>query len=117
MKIEYKTGNGKTEAILSEEADWELFNQIANLITKEFNVKWVGKADGLDQRYWDFEIENVRLTLHLERYLGISLFPTKVDNANHLVQRTGSYLEANIPATVRFNRTRRFLRRSHDFTL
>jgi hypothetical protein len=100
MKIEYKTRNGKTEAILSEESDWELFDEIANLITKEFNVKWVGKADGLDQRYWDFEIENLKLILHLEHYLGIRLFPTKDDNANHLVQRIGNYLEANIPAAV-----------------
>lgn len=100
MNIEYKTRNGKTEAILSEKPDWDLFNRIADLITKEFNAKWVEKADGLDQRYWDFEIENVRLTLHLEHYLGISLFPAKDDKANYLVQKIGNYLEAHIPVTI-----------------
>jgi hypothetical protein len=100
MKIEYKTRNGKTEAILSEESDWDLFNRIADLITKEFNAKLIEKADGLDQRYWDFEIENERLTLHLEHYLGISLFPAKDNKANYLVQRIGNYLETRIPLTV-----------------
>lgn len=95
MKIEYKTRNGKTEAILSEESDWDLFNRIADLITKKFNAKWIEKTDGLDQRYWDFDIEDVRLTLHLEHYLGISLFPAKgSDKAKYLVQKVGNYLEA-----------------------
>jgi hypothetical protein len=30
----------------------------------------------LDQRYWDFEAAGGRLTLHLEHYLGITLYPT-----------------------------------------
>jgi hypothetical protein len=94
MKIDYKTRNGKVKAHLSENSDWDLFNQIAELITKEFNLRWIEKADGLDQRYWDFEIEDVKLTLHLEHYLGISLFTAKDDDkAKYLVKTIGNYLE------------------------
>jgi len=95
MEIKYETRNGRIEAHLSEKSDWDLFNQIAELITKKFNVSWIERVDGLDQRYWDFEIEGERLTLHLGHYLGTSLFPTKdgTDKAKQLVQRIGDYLE------------------------
>lgn len=99
MKVKYKSENGKIEANLSEYSDWELFNRIADLIAKEFKGNWIEKADGIDQRYWDIEIENVVLTLHLEHYSGISLFPAKANdvNAKFLIQRIGNYLEANMP--------------------
>jgi hypothetical protein len=98
MKIKYETQNGRFEARLSEKSDWEVFNQIADSITEEFNGRWIEKVDGLDQRYWDIEIENERLTLHLEHYLGISLFSTKDgdEKAQNLVQRIGNYLETKI---------------------
>ena len=98
MKIKYKSENGKIEANLSEEANWDLFNRIADLIANEFKGNWIGKADGLDQRYWDIEIEDVILTLHLEHYLGISLYSkTDAIHAEFLIQRIGDYLEAEIP--------------------
>jgi hypothetical protein len=99
MKIKYETENGRFEARLSEKSDWKLFNQIADSVAEEFNGCWVKKVDGLEQRYWDVEIEDVRLTLHLEHYLGISLFPTKDgdEKAKYLVQRIGNYLETKIP--------------------
>ena len=99
MRVEYTNRGGKTEAQLSDQSDWKLFNRIAKIIEKEFHGAWVEKLDGLDQRYWDVVIGNTTLTLHLEHYLGISLFPAKVDEnlseANRLVQMIGEYLEAN----------------------
>lgn len=98
MQIKYSSENGKFEANLSDESDWNLFNRIADLIANEFNGYWIEKADGLDNRYWDIAIENVILTLHLEHYLGISLF-SKYDDVNtkFLIQRIGNYLETQIP--------------------
>lgn len=96
MKIRYLPENGTIQAILSEESDRDFFNRIADFIGDEFNGHWLEKLDGLDQRYWNVKIESVVLTLHLEHYLGISLFPTKANDAeaNNLVQKIGEYLEA-----------------------
>ena len=99
MRVEYTNRGGRIEAQLSDQADWKLFNRIAKLIQKEFNGTWVEKLDGLDQRYWDIVIGNIKLTLHLEHYLGISLFSAKEDNnlseANKLVHRIGESIEAS----------------------
>ncbi len=60
---------------------------------------WVSKLDGFDQRYWDFKINDCELTLHLEHYLGIILFPTSKTNykkaENDMVKKIADYL-ANI---------------------
>jgi hypothetical protein len=99
MRVEYINKDGRTEAQLSDQSDWKLFDRMADLIEKEFHGTWVEKLDGLDQRYWDVVIGNIKLTLHLEHYLGISLFPAKGDDnpseANKLVQMISEYIEAN----------------------
>jgi hypothetical protein len=97
MKIKYISENGKIGAVFSEASDWNLFNRIADFIAEEFNGHWLEKVDGLEQRYWDIGIENAVLTLHLEHYLGISLFPAKENDAeaNNLVRKIGDYFETN----------------------
>ena len=62
---------------LSENSDWTLFQIIANELVETFKIQWKTQADGLDQRYWDFEYNGASLTLHLEHYLGISVFADK----------------------------------------
>ncbi len=62
---------------LSKISDGLLFQTIANELSQAFNVQWITQADGLDQRYWDFKFKGVFLTLHLEHYLGISIFANK----------------------------------------
>ena len=98
MPVTYMTKGGRTEAHLSGDSDGRLFERIAGLIADRFNGRWVEKLDGLDQRYWDVEIGGLKLTLHSEHCLGISLFPAKEganDPAAHrLVREIGAYLEA-----------------------
>ena len=62
---------------LFRDSDGTIFQSIANELTKEFSIQWKAKIDGFDQRYWDFEYKGVTLTLHLEHYLGISIFAKK----------------------------------------
>jgi hypothetical protein len=62
---------------LSDDSDWTLFQMIANELVGTFKIQWKTQADGLDQRYWDFEYKAVTFTLHLEHYLGISIFADK----------------------------------------
>jgi len=99
MKVRYLIENGKTEIHLSDVSDWKLFDRIADLIESELKCQWVEKADGLDQRYWDFIIEESKLTLHLEHYLGICIFPAigneNLVEANQMVRKIGEYFEAH----------------------
>lgn len=58
---------------ISESADWKLFEDVAQVLVQELGGCWTEKLDGLDQRYWDLLVDEQTLTLHLERYLGISV--------------------------------------------
>ena len=48
-------------------------------IEQQLNVKLNEKLDGLDQRYWDFIYNNCLLTLHLEQYLGLSIYTYEIN--------------------------------------
>jgi hypothetical protein len=65
------------EIKISDDSDWKMFEQICGFISKDLLGSLVNKLDGLDQRYWDFEINGKYLTLHLEHYLGISLLSSE----------------------------------------
>ena len=64
---------------LSSDSDSYLFDDIAKFIEQKLNVKFTEKLDGLDQRYWDFMYNNCLLTLHLEHYLGLSIYSSKIN--------------------------------------
>ena len=99
MNVRYLIENGNTEIHLSDVSDSKLFDRIAELIEREFKCQWAERADGLDQRYWDFVIDGSKLTLHLEHYLGISIFPAlgneNLVEANQMVRKIGEYFEAH----------------------
>jgi hypothetical protein len=63
------------EILISENADWSLFEKVAQIIISDFGAKAAEQIDGLDERYHDFQIGEVVLTLHLQHYLGIFLYP------------------------------------------
>lgn len=103
MPITYTLMDSAIEAQITSVSDWDLFDQICTFIQHEFGGVVSKQLDSLDQRYWDFTIEKVPLTLHLEHYLGISLFSTRFSfacsagelaSANALVQEIGNALEA-----------------------
>ena len=60
---------------MSSDSDWTLFDELAHLISTELpGGEWVERLDGLDERYWDYRVDNGVVTLHLQHYLGIMLF-------------------------------------------
>ena len=92
MKVQYSCKDQRCEAAISDDADWLLFDGIADAILSKFNGRLVEQLDGLDERYWDIEIGKKIITLHLQHYLGIMLFPE--DKAgNDLIREVGTYLE------------------------
>ncbi|WP_462251225.1 DUF3630 family protein [Ekhidna sp.] len=61
------------EIKLSNDSSVELFLQYA-LQLEALGAEFTEKVTGLDQRYWDFLFKGEEYTLHLEHYLGISIF-------------------------------------------
>jgi hypothetical protein len=100
MSIEIRENKGRVEAHLYRKSDEALFQQIADAIISRFGGKWTKQLEGFDQKYWDLQIGGVVLTLHLEIYTGIYLFPhhdTKnVEAANSLVIYIASFIDDEI---------------------
>lgn len=65
---------GKRKLLISPEPNWGFFEKVAEILESELGGSWVEKTDGVDQRYWDLQIKDELLTLHLEHYLGILAF-------------------------------------------
>jgi hypothetical protein len=99
MNVKYSHEDGRRQANLSDDADWLLFNGIADAILKKFKGQLVERIDGLDERYWDIEIGKMTVTLHLQHYIGIMLFPKDAE-ANCLIEEIGNYLEKIEPKKI-----------------
>ena len=69
-------GRSYPQIELAQQSDWSLFDRIARILEAELAGAWGDRVDGLDERYWDLNASSGRLTLHLQHYLGISLYPT-----------------------------------------
>jgi hypothetical protein len=86
------------EINISDNADWDLFNQVASVLHNEFGGQWTTQADGIDQRYWDLAVDSALVTLHLEHYTGIVLYSARdaldTDASNKLVERMANYLSS-----------------------
>lgn len=80
---------GKLELLISPESNWNFFEKVAGILESEFRGFWVEKIDGIDQRYWDLQIEDELLTLHLEHTLGILAF----SESRNLLLRTKLVIE------------------------
>jgi hypothetical protein len=93
---------GELQLFISDHSDWGLLDKIGEIIQKEFNGEWLSKANGLDQCYWDLKIDSSVLTLHLEHYCGIMMFPAGEGSDNRaenmLLERIYNFLSSHQPA-------------------
>ena len=103
MDIRYSEKNEVIELELTRDSNGDLFQAIAEEIAQTFKIQWKEKLSGLDQRYWDFEINGIILTLHLEHYLGISIFADKtktdIEKAKINLKEIGEHFKAWKPTT------------------
>jgi hypothetical protein len=68
MNIEY-TATGKIELHLSDDPDQ--FRNIAEMVREKLAGRWTEQIDGLDQSYWDLDVQGTLITVHREHYLGV----------------------------------------------
>jgi hypothetical protein len=71
----------KDEIKISDSSDRKLFDQVERNLLATFSASSIKVCDGLDQAYHDLKINGTVVTLHLEHYLGISLFLRHPDKA------------------------------------
>ena len=97
MDVRYYEEERIFGAELIRDSDGPVFQLIADELTKVFNIQWKAKLDGFDQRYWDFDYRGVTLSLHLEHFLGISIFvkkpETNTKDAKKILQEIGEHFK------------------------
>jgi len=86
------TRRGGLELIITDEADWSVFERLAEAIHARFDARIVERLDGPDERYWDLVAADETVTLHLQHYMGISLYASSAEDES-LVRRIGQFLE------------------------
>jgi hypothetical protein len=70
-------GASRPQLEVSPVADRDLFESTAATLATALDGVWTHKLDGPDARYWDLVAEGGRITLHLETFVGIVLYPTE----------------------------------------
>lgn len=95
MDVRYYENERSISAEIFRDSDGSVFELIADELTEVFNIQWKTKLDGFDQRYWDFRFNGITLTLHLEHYLGISIFVKKPEmdreSTKQVLEEIGDY--------------------------
>ena len=103
MNVRYYEDDKFMNAELLRDLGGSVFQLIADELTKVFKVQWKTKIDGFDHRYWDFEFKGITLTLHLEHFLGISIFVEKsgTDNesAKYVLEAIGDHFKSWNPSS------------------
>ena len=101
MDVRYYEEERFFNAELVRHSDEYIFRLIADELAKAFNAQWKTQLDGFDQRYWDFEYKGISLTLHLEHFLGISIFVEKTipdfEGAKRTLEEIGNYFKTWTP--------------------
>jgi hypothetical protein len=97
MLVRYYKDEKFMNAELFRDSDGSVFQLIADELNEVFNVQWKTKLDGFDQRYGDFEFKGITLTLHLEHYLGISIYVKKsemdIESAKRVLEEIGNHFK------------------------
>lgn len=49
------------------------FKKFASRLESEVNAKEINRLDGLDERYWDYDVEGTTIVLHSNVSVGVSI--------------------------------------------
>lgn len=86
-----------SEILISNEPDSGLFKSLSDRLRTEFKAELIDRVEDLDSKYFDFKIKDNVLTLHLQNYIGVTLFPKELNDstgkANLLAETIGFKLK------------------------
>jgi len=80
--LQINTDRGWKEVIIDGNCDFYKFERAVKFLQKDLGIHFNQKLQDLESAYWDFKFKKSALTLHYNIYLGLSLFPTKLDAAS-----------------------------------
>ena len=75
------TTSGWTEIILLKDCEMQMVGQVAAIMTEKLNIHFTQKVNNRDYLYWDFNFKGAELCLHYNLYLGISIHPIHLREA------------------------------------
>lgn len=75
-------GREHLQVQVSSDSDWSLFECVARALETQLSGSWGNQVDGVDERYWDILVGEGKLTLHLQHYFGIVVYPGEGADAN-----------------------------------
>ena len=100
MSLTLRTTLGCTEAVIDDDASLKRFYQNADILSDDLQVSFTNKEDDFDAISWSFSLGQHELTLHYSIYNGVSVFPTRVQDArrrdNKAVVELASVLEGKL---------------------
>ena len=100
MSLTLRTSLGCTEAVIDGDGGLKRFYQIAGILADDLKILFTNKEDDFDAISWSFQLHKYHLTLQYSIYNGISIFPTKVQEArkrdNEAVVELASLLEGKL---------------------
>ena len=79
--FDVNTTNGWTEVILLKDCEMQKVSQVAAILTDKLNIQFTQRMNNTDTLYWDFKYEGAELCLHYNLYLGISIHPVCLKEA------------------------------------
>lgn len=88
---EYRDASNRLSIDLANIDYDTLFQKFANLLQTEFKGKLIEKIEGLDGRYWDFDINGTIVVLHSNAMAGISIYAEDGSNET-LIREIGKKL-------------------------
>lgn len=100
MSLTLRIALGCTEAIIDTDGGLKKFYHVADVLSRNFQIKFYKKSDDFDTIDWEFNFNGNQLTLHYNIYNGISIFPTKTNRAakgeNQVVVELAKVLEGKL---------------------
>ena len=82
MSLTLRTTLGCTEAVIDDDGSLKRFYQIADILKEDLQVTFTNKEDDFDAISWDFTLGHHHLTIQYSIYNGISVFPTRIQDAS-----------------------------------
>lgn len=81
MGLSWKTytrpdGESYRQIEVSTDSNRFLFYWTAVKLRLSLKGDWAKRLGEMDTMYWDLVVDDAKITLHLEHYLGITVFPT-----------------------------------------
>ncbi|HET9954919.1 MAG TPA: hypothetical protein VFQ61_10470 [Polyangiaceae bacterium] len=87
--------DGKLAGWFASPADKVLLRKCSDVLVSQFGAEPCEHFDALDQSFWDFNVAALRITLHLDRAVGLAVVSNDATSpAHNLVRRFAEHLHA-----------------------